>query len=58
MTTSSEPFSPCLARELKAIVDEALIEVLALDERRKALLAEHGVDAAILGDQGRRAAWA
>lgn len=45
-------------RTLKATVDEALNEVLALDQRRKALLAEHGVDEAILSDPAtRRAAW-
>lgn len=43
---------------LKATVDGALNEVLALDQRRKALLVEHGVDAAILSDpESRRAAW-
>lgn len=45
-------------RTLKATVDEALNEVLALDQRRTALLAEHGVDSAMLGDpEARRAAW-
>jgi len=45
-------------RTLKATVDEAFDEVLALEERRRALLAEHGADAPGLGDSGtRRAAW-
>ena len=45
-------------RTLKATVDEALSEVLALDQRRRALLAERGVDEAMLADpQARRAAW-
>ena len=43
---------------LKATVDGALNEVLALDQRRKALLVERGVDTAILSDpEARRAAW-
>jgi Arc/MetJ family transcription regulator len=45
-------------RTLKATVDEALSEVLALDQRRRALLAERGVDEAMLADpEARRAAW-
>jgi len=45
-------------RTLKATVDEAFEEVLALDQRRRALLAEHGVDLAALADPAaRRAAW-
>jgi len=43
---------------LKATVDAALDEVLALDERRRALLAERGVDLAELVDpEARQAAW-
>ena len=43
---------------LKATVNAALDEVLALDERRKALLAERGVDLSDLADSdARRAAW-
>jgi Arc/MetJ family transcription regulator len=46
---------------LKATVNEALDEVLALDKRRKALMAERGVDLGDLGDladpDDRRAAW-
>ena len=43
---------------LKATVDEAFNEVLALDQRRRALLAERGVDTATLSDpEARRAAW-
>ncbi len=42
-------------RTLKATVDEAFDEVLALDQRRRTLLAERGAD---LGDpNARRAAW-
>jgi Arc/MetJ family transcription regulator len=45
-------------RNLKATVNEALDEVLALDRRRRALLAERGVDDALLSDpEARRAAW-
>jgi Arc/MetJ family transcription regulator len=45
-------------RTLKATVDEAFDQVLALDQRRRALLAERGVDEALLSDpQARRAAW-
>ena len=43
---------------LKATVNTALDEVLALDQRRRALLAEHGVDLSELADpDARRAAW-
>ena len=43
---------------LKATVNTALDEVLALDQRRKALLTEHGVDPSKLADpDARRAAW-
>ena len=43
---------------LKATVDAALDEVLALDRRRRALLAEHGVTDDLLADPTRRqAAW-
>jgi Arc/MetJ family transcription regulator len=45
-------------RTLKATVDEALSEVLALEQRRRALLTERGVDTATLSDpDARRAAW-
>ncbi|MBI2169696.1 MAG: type II toxin-antitoxin system VapB family antitoxin [Actinobacteria bacterium] len=45
-------------RTLKATVDGAFDEVLALEERRRALLAEHGVDLSLLSDSdARRAAW-
>lgn len=45
-------------RTLRATVDAALDEVLALDRRRRALLAERGVDAEALADSAkRRAAW-
>ena len=45
-------------RTLKATVDEAFDEVLALDERRRALLAERGVKHEPLSDpDARRAAW-
>jgi hypothetical protein len=45
-------------RTLKATVDAALDEVLALDRRRQALLAERGVDLATLADPSARdAAW-
>lgn len=45
-------------RTLKATVDEAFDEVLALAIRRGALLAERGVEAAALADgEARRAAW-
>jgi Arc/MetJ family transcription regulator len=43
---------------LKATVDAALDEVLALERRRRALLAERGVEAVDLSDpETRRAAW-
>jgi Arc/MetJ family transcription regulator len=43
---------------LKATVDEAFSEVLALDQRRRVLLAERGADLAALSDpDARRAAW-
>jgi Arc/MetJ family transcription regulator len=43
---------------LKATVNAALDEVLALHVRRQALLAERGVDlAALAGEKARRAAW-
>jgi len=43
---------------LKATVDAALNEVLALDQRRRALLTERGVDETMLRDpEARRAAW-
>ena len=43
---------------LKATVNEAFDEVLALDRRRRELLAERGVDPAELADpDARRAAW-
>ena len=43
---------------LKATVDGALDEVLALDRRRRGLLAERGVDVESLADPAkRRAAW-
>ena len=43
---------------LKATVDEAFDEVLALAERRRALLAERSGDASLLADpDARRAAW-
>lgn len=43
---------------LKATVNAALDEVLALDQRRKALLAERGADSSELADpDARRAAW-
>ena len=42
-------------RTLKATVDEAFDEILAVDQRRRALLAQPGVD---LSDPGaRQAAW-
>lgn len=45
-------------RTLKATVAAALDEVLALDRRRRALLAERGVDSAELADPAaRQAAW-
>lgn len=45
-------------RTLKATIAAALDEVLALDRRRKALLAERGVGEADLAEaEQRRAAW-
>jgi Arc/MetJ family transcription regulator len=45
-------------RTLKATVAAALDEVLALDRRRRALLAERGVDVGELADPAaRQAAW-
>ena len=43
---------------LRATVDAALDEVLALDRRRRALLAERGISPTELADpEARRAAW-
>jgi len=43
---------------LKATVDAALVEVLALEERRRGLLADRGVDPETLVDPAaRQAAW-
>jgi hypothetical protein len=43
---------------LKATVNTALDEVIALDQRRRALLAERGIDVSDLADpDARRAAW-
>ena len=45
-------------RTLKATVGAALDEVLALDRRRRALLAERGVDTSEMADpSARQAAW-
>jgi Arc/MetJ family transcription regulator len=45
-------------RTLKATVDEAFDEVLALDRRRRGLLAERGVELKPLADPAaRRDAW-
>jgi Arc/MetJ family transcription regulator len=45
-------------RTLKATVAAALDEVLALDQRRRALLAARGVDVSALADPAaRQAAW-
>ena len=45
-------------RTLKATVDEAFNEVLALAQRRRALLAERGVEPEALADPAaRRDAW-
>jgi len=45
-------------RTLKATVDAALVEVLALEERRRALLADRGVDPDLVADPAaRQAAW-
>jgi len=47
-----------VTRTLRATVDAALNEVLALDRRRRALLAERGVDVEGLADPANRdAAW-
>jgi Arc/MetJ family transcription regulator len=42
-------------RTLKATVDEAFDEVLALDQRRRSLLAPRGVD--LSDPEARQAAW-
>lgn len=45
-------------RTLRATVDEAFEEVLALDRRRRALLAERGIDVnALIDSDARRDAW-
>jgi hypothetical protein len=45
-------------RTLKATVDSAFDEVLDLERRRRALLAERGIDLAEMADSdSRRAAW-
>lgn len=45
-------------RTLKATVDEAFDEVMALAQRRRSLLEARGTDAAALSDpDARRAAW-
>lgn len=45
-------------RTLKATVDDAFNEVLALAHRRRALLAEHGVEPDALADpEARQDAW-
>lgn len=45
-------------KTLKATVNTALDEVLALDQRRQALLSEHGIDVSELADsEARLAAW-
>ena len=45
-------------RTLKATVDVAFDEVLALEQRRRTLLAARGADASTLSDpEARRAAW-
>lgn len=45
-------------RTLKATVNEAFDEVLALDARRRALLADRGADMSMLADpEARNAAW-
>ena len=45
-------------RTLKATVDGAFDEVLALEERRRGLLADRGAGASLLSDpDARRAAW-
>jgi len=46
------------ARTLKQTVDEAFDEILALERRRQALLADRSADEALLSDpKARRAAW-
>lgn len=43
---------------LKATVDQAFDEVLALEQRRRALLTDRGIDIATLSDpEARHAAW-
>jgi len=42
---------------LKSTVDAALDEVLALDRRRRALLAEHGHEDSLADPDRRQAAW-
>ena len=42
---------------LKSTVDAALDEVLALDQRRRALLGEHGIEDALSDPTRRQAAW-
>ncbi len=45
-------------RTLKATVNEAFDEVIALDARRRALLSDHGADMSLLTDpEARNAAW-
>jgi len=45
-------------RTLKATVNEAFDEVLALDARRRALLSDRGADISLLADpETRDAAW-
>jgi len=44
-------------RTLKATVDSAFDEVLALDERRRGLLLERGVDPDLADPDARQAAW-
>ena len=45
-------------RTLKATVDEAFNEVLALEQRRRSLLAKRGVQTTVTsGPDARRAAW-
>lgn len=42
---------------LKSTVDTALDEILALDQRRRALLAEHGHEDLLADPDRRQAAW-
>lgn len=42
---------------LKATIDGALDELIALDARRRALLALHEYPAELANDEARRAAW-